>query len=214
MRGDSSYSSSSSKYPVQSWNNDVDTNDNGFQITDQDEEWITKKRVTTVTRKNLEKQSQRQVVLEDGRIVQEDDPEVTNDLIEDTQTHEEGGDEDRQFGSLSLTQGSGYGKGSTVLGERFSRNTNTRDVSTKSLSTAAANNLGEIARKDVEDVRSGAKHIRSVLRPYDNKDGSYPLTIPARIIHKDKSHNRTVNREDIHEVDRMHEGRLKTDRYD
>ena len=35
--------------------------------------------------KNIEKRIQRQVVLEDGRVIEEDDPEITVDTVEDTE---------------------------------------------------------------------------------------------------------------------------------
>ena len=48
------------------------------------EDYITRKRVETKTVKKLEKRIQRQVVLEDGRVIEEDDPEVTVDTVEGT----------------------------------------------------------------------------------------------------------------------------------
>jgi hypothetical protein len=44
--------------------------------------------VEVKTTKNTEKRVQRCVVLEDGRIIEHDDPHVIVDTIEDTQTHE------------------------------------------------------------------------------------------------------------------------------
>lgn len=45
--------------------------------------------------RNLEKKIKRQVVLEDGRVIVEDAPEVTVDTVEDRQSHEDEGEEDR-----------------------------------------------------------------------------------------------------------------------
>merc|ERR1719445_661409 len=65
------------------------------------EDWITRKRVETKTVKNIEKRIQRQVVLEDGRVIEEDDPEVTVDTIEDVESHSDDADDEvQQIGAL------------------------------------------------------------------------------------------------------------------
>lgn len=65
------------------------------------EDWITRKRVETKTVKNIEKRIQRQVVLEDGRVIEEDDPEITVDTIEDVESHSDDCDDDvKHIGSL------------------------------------------------------------------------------------------------------------------
>ena len=44
---------------------------------------------------------QRQVVLEDGRVIEEDDPEVTLDTIEDVESHSDDADDEvQQIGAL------------------------------------------------------------------------------------------------------------------
>ena len=58
------------------------------------EDWITRKRVETKTVRNIEKRIQRQVVLEDGRVIEEDDPQVTLDTIEDVESHSDDADDD------------------------------------------------------------------------------------------------------------------------
>lgn len=65
------------------------------------EDWITKKRVETKTINTIEKRVQRQVVLEDGRVIEEDDPEVTLDTIEDVESFSDDADDDiKHIGSL------------------------------------------------------------------------------------------------------------------
>ena len=65
------------------------------------EDWITRKRVETKTVRNIEKRVQRQVVLEDGRVIEEDDPEVTVDTIEDVESHSDDADDEvQQIGAL------------------------------------------------------------------------------------------------------------------
>ncbi len=63
-------------------------------------------------------------------------------------------------------------------------------------------------------VRDG-RDARRFVRPYqEEEEDRGALVLPARVIHRDSSHKRRVDREDAHEVDRrMQNGRIKTDRY-
>lgn len=59
------------------------------------EKWLTKKKVEIVTTKNVEKTIKRQLVLEDGRILDEDIPIVTVDTTENKEIFETDQDEER-----------------------------------------------------------------------------------------------------------------------
>lgn len=195
-------------------------NFNTIPYNKNDEEWKTKRKIETVTTKNLERQVKRQVVLDDGRVISEDAPEVTLDVTEDRQSHEESGDEDRKVANDWRPSGGDYGNGSVsargenVLGEKFQRNIRTHAINQNSVTTAAANNLGELKNEDVDKVIKYGRDVRHFARPFDGgKENSRALTVPARIIHKNKLSDRTVDTEDVREVNRMQNGRLVTDRY-
>ena len=80
------------------------------------EDWITKKRVETKTVKSTEKRIQRQVVLEDGRVIEEDVPEVTLDTVEDIESHSDDCDDDiKQIGGGELVPVSLINRGSLSL---------------------------------------------------------------------------------------------------
>ena len=85
----------------------------------------------------------------------------------------------------------------------------------RSSTSAAARNLGEITREDVDRVVRDGRDARRFVRPYqEEEEDRGALVLPARVIHRDSSHKRRVDREDAHEVDRrMQNGRIKTDRY-
>ena len=51
------------------------TNNRPTKLGEAEEEWVTTKKVDIVTTKSVERKVQRQIVLEDGRVVEE---EVTN----------------------------------------------------------------------------------------------------------------------------------------
>ena len=72
-------------------------------------EWVTTKKVEIVTTKNVERKILRQVVLEDGRVVEEEIPTVTVDTTEDKQTFETDQDEERNL----------EGEGTTSIASRF-----------------------------------------------------------------------------------------------
>ena len=86
-----------------------------------------------------------QVVLEDGRVIQEDVPEVTVDTTEDRQSHVESDAEDRDIADndwmpISITDGNDDRASDrhNVVGDRQFRNTRTKDVLQQSSTTAAA----------------------------------------------------------------------------
>ena len=188
---------------------DLHSNNNNNNNSNS-EDWITKKRVETVTKKNLERQIQRQVVLDDGRVIVEDVPEVTVDTVEDRQSHEEDGDEDKKIGFEGYN--SYNDRGGTVLGEKFQTNIHTHDVSKRSTTTAAAQNLGELSTGDVDKVVQQGRDVKSLVRAYEGAKEN-ALVIPARIMDQNSSHDRTVDKEDIREVNRVHNGRVMTDRF-
>merc|ERR1712083_533147 len=180
------------------------------------EDWITKKRVETKTVTNIEKRIQRQVVLEDGRVIEEDDPEITVDTVEDTENFSDDADDDIKNigGSLvpASTVISPWAPGYNVVGEKLKRNTHTNQVSERSVTTACANNLGDIKVKDIDGIINRGKKVKSVVTTQDYEEGD-PGKIAARIVHKDANRNKNVEIEDIREIDSMNaSGQNRTDR--
>ena len=85
-------SSSTAYYPAVPVGNGGSSNNYGnvsstYPLKEQDEEWLTKKKVETTTRKLSERRLKRQVVLADGRVIEEDAPEVTVDTVLDHVEH-------------------------------------------------------------------------------------------------------------------------------
>lgn len=52
------------------------------------EEWVTKKKVELTTTRQIETRVKRQVVLEDGKVVEDSGPMVTTNTTEDTEKQE------------------------------------------------------------------------------------------------------------------------------
>ena len=107
-----------------------------------------KNRVETKTVKNIEKRIQRQVVLEDGRVIEEDDPEITVDTVEDVESHSDDCDDDvKQIGALvhvSMNEASPWAPGYNVVGDKLQRNIYSKRIEQKSVTSACGNNLGKL----------------------------------------------------------------------
>jgi hypothetical protein len=153
------------------------------------------------------------VVLEDGRIIEESEPEITVDTVEDTQSHDEDGDEDRRyFDSLATVPRDSWS--GDILSEKNQRNTYKKNIQERTVTTASARNLGDISAKDVDKVIRHGKRTRQFIRSHDDDSSSTdPLSIPAKVIHTGQSNRMLVDREDVREVSRMHEGKVKTERH-
>ena len=185
------------------------------------EDWVTRKRVQTKTTKNIERRVQRQVVLEDGRVIEEDDPEITVDTIEDTQSHSDDGKEDRHIvGAWGRSanralqnengQVSAWHPGGNILGEKMQRNIYTTDVKQQSYSTTSASNLGDISSNDVKKIIREGRSSRTFIKPIPDAEKA---VIPTRLTHKNANRHRVVDTEDVEEVQRIQDGRVKTDRF-
>ena len=116
-----------------------------------EEEWVTTKKVDIVTTTTKEKKIQRQIVLEDGRVVEEEIPVVTVDTTEDTQTFQTDQDEDRELAGGQ--EGSRYlaskfdTNGSVLVGDKFTRVKKINDVTESLVKTEALQNIGDIRSK-------------------------------------------------------------------
>ena len=118
-----------------------------------EEEWVTKKKVDIVTTKRVERKVQRQIVLEDGRVVEEEVPVVTVDTTEDTQTFQTDQDEERELGGGQEAERSRSlatkfdTTGNVLVGDKFTRVKKINDVTESLVKTEALQNLGDIRSK-------------------------------------------------------------------
>ena len=119
---------------VNSNNEVIDTRDCG------PEKWLTKKKVEIVTTKNVEKTIKRQLVLEDGRVLDEDIPIVTLDTTENKEIFETDHDEERD--NLDYNKRAEMNTGDKVMTLRT-----TKDVKENVTKTEASQKLGSIANR-------------------------------------------------------------------
>ena len=114
-----------------------------------EEEWVTTKKVEIVTTKNVERKIQRQVVLEDGRVVEEEIPTVTVDTTEDKQTFETDQDEERNLeGEGNTRLASKFDtSGGVLVGDKFTSVKKVNDIRENLVKTEAMQNLGDIRNR-------------------------------------------------------------------
>ena len=108
---------------------------------EDNEKWLTKKKVEIVTTKNVEKTIKRQLVLEDGRVLDEDVPIVTLDTTENKEIFETDQDETRDnpdYYKRTETQN---------IGDKVTTLRTTKDVKENVTKTEASQNMGSIANR-------------------------------------------------------------------
>ena len=114
-----------------------------------EEEWVTTKKVEIVTTKNVERKIRRQLVLEDGRVMEEEIPTVTVDTTTDKQTFETEQDEERNLegdGDTMLTSRFDT-SGGVLVGDKFTRVKKINDVRENLVKTQAMQHIGNIATR-------------------------------------------------------------------
>ena len=107
-------------------------------VQDDSEEWVTTKKVEIVTTKNIERKVERKVVLEDGRVMEEEIPVVTVDTTEDKKVYQTDQDEERRL--LREIRGG-------ECDDKVTSVKNIKDIKENLIKTEAVQSIGNIARK-------------------------------------------------------------------
>jgi len=177
-----------------------------------DEEWVTTKKVEIVTTKNVERKIQRQVVLEDGRVVEEEIPTVTIDTTEDKQTFETDQDEERNLEGRRLSQNASKfdTSGGVLVGDKFTRVKKINDVRENLVKTEAMHNLGDIASKDVKKVIVKGDNIHKYLRKKDKHDQQ--VIVAPRVVKSKGSHRVVTDQEEVQERNWINKGKMQNER--
>ncbi|XP_040576701.1 uncharacterized protein [Lepeophtheirus salmonis] len=185
------------------------------------EEYTTKKKVEVKTTTNTERRIQRQVVLEDGRVLAKNDPEIIVDKVEDLETNETEQSHDDLPESVIRRIQSGTVSGKKVVKDSFRRTVNTRDVTENVHSTRVSKDLGHISKKALRnvlknkevtpedvirrsEVRTRERSTRQLIHsPDETKTTTY----------KAESRKKIVDTTDIHDVCHLENGKLKSETY-
>jgi len=144
------------------------------------ETWTTKKKVEVVTTKNIERTIQRQVVLEDGRVLDEEIPVVTVDTIENKEIFETDHDEEQDNNYNDRR------RGGPDLGDKVTTFKTTKDVTENVTKTEASHKIGKIAQRDIPIVIKDKKNLKNLMRP--EARGERALSAQPRLVQSARKH--------------------------
>jgi len=179
-----------------------------------EEEWVTKKKVEITTTKNVERKIHRQLVLEDGRVVEEELPTVTVDTTEDKQTFETDQDEERHLEGgqgVVVTSTRFDTKGGVLVGDKFTSVKKINDVKENCVRTEAVQDLGDIAPRHIKKVLGPEKEdIRKYLRSREGT--SQAVAVPPRTVFTSRNHRIVTDKEDVQERNWINNGKMQNER--
>jgi len=176
---------------------------------EDNEKWLTKKKVEIVTTKNVEKTIKRQLVLEDGRVLDEDVPIVTLDTTENKEIFETDHDETRDNPDYNK-------RTETNIGDKVTTLKTTKDVKENVTKTEASQNMGSIANRDIAVVLRDKNRLNKVLRtqrPHSLYNSYEMAVIPIPVVvESSRSHKRVTDTEQVNEMSVMRAGRVVSER--
>jgi len=178
-----------------------------------DEEWVTKKKVEITTTKNIETKVYRQLVLEDGTVIDEEVPTVTVDKTEDKQVFVTDHDEEREIkdplANQAVTSAFPVNRG-THIGDKFTSVKTTKDVTENIRKTEAVQNIGNIRAREVKDALADKKNLGKYLKQPNADD--HEVMSSAKTVFNSKTHSTISNKEDVKERKWISGGKVKTER--
>ncbi|XP_014244119.1 uncharacterized protein LOC106663643 isoform X2 [Cimex lectularius] len=126
------------------------------------EEWVTKKKVEVVTKRQIATRVQREVLLEDGKVIQDSGPKVTTTTTEDTQKQESENTEHHDIGD---GVGSEWVTTSdpAVLTEVREKKVTTREETNETVETEDVKHLGDISDKAYKKAVEGGGNVENWL---------------------------------------------------
>merc|ERR1719270_1994992 len=138
--------------------------------------------------KILKKTIQRQLVLEDGRVLDEDVPIVTLDTTENKEMFETDHDETRDNPAYNR-------RGDEMnIGDKVTTLKTTKDVKENVTKTEASQNIGSIASRDIAGILRDKSRLQQVMRsPARSGELAVPVTVAASRSHRTVTDTKRVN---------------------
>lgn len=173
------------------------------------ETWTTKKKVEVVTTKNIERTIQRQVVLDDGRVLDEEIPVVTVDTIENKEIFETDHDEEQDNDYNDRRRGAGG------VGDKVTTFKTTKDITENVTKTQASHNIGKIAQRvsclmgnilfkqtcylqDIPIVIKDKNSLKNLMRP-ETKRGIRAVSAQPRLVESARKHQTITDTQRVQE---------------
>jgi len=169
-----------------------------------EDEWVTRRRVEVTTTKNIETRVQRQLLLEDGKVVEDSGPIISTDTTVDTTEQKDENTEHRKPDGEVQRVPDGYQAipGSAVVSERFTNVTNTHEERDNVREEEEVHQLGDYSNEEVSRAVRDGNDARSLIRQRESSGRSGQL-VPAggqrRLVHQSGNTWRTVDTDDTHE---------------
>ncbi|KAK9718716.1 hypothetical protein QE152_g23050 [Popillia japonica] len=197
--------------------------------TTKEEEWVSKKKTEVTNTKQIETRVKRQVVLEDGKVVEDTGPMVTTNTTEDTETQEHHQTELRKLGEddaeneepLALEEGSKDAPDSAkwivvpnpdgLVREVKEKRVISREETEEVKETEDVQHLGDITDEDfLEAVKTGHKDLRGVLKTIDQTQTV--VSTGPRLIKETTRSNKVIDTEETRESSSVRpDGRIVTE---
>ncbi|CAB3370186.1 Hypothetical predicted protein [Cloeon dipterum] len=178
--------------------------------TTREEEWVTKKKTELTTTRQIETRVKRQLVLEDGKVVEDSGPMVSTNTTEDTEKqeqkhteHKTTGDEPPGEGWVALPV-----EGDGLVREVRERTVHSNEQKRHVRETEQLQTLGDLSDQAYLEAVQTRQDVRSVLRRPE--DASALVTAP-RLVHESRSTRRVVDTDDAQELSRAHHGGVITE---
>jgi len=172
-------------------------------VQDDSEEWVTTKKVEIVTTKNIERKVERKVVLEDGRVMEEEIPVVTVDTTEDKKVYQTDQDEERRL--LREMRGG-------ECDDKVTSVKNIKDIKENLIKTEAVQSIGNIARKDLTRVIKNKGDIRKYLRRREDEDQKSQVSKAPHTVFSSRNHRVVTDKEDVRERQWVKNGKMQNER--
>ncbi|XP_060522491.1 serine/arginine repetitive matrix protein 1 isoform X3 [Cylas formicarius] len=183
--------------------------------TTKEEEWISKKKTEVTNTKQIETRVKRQVVLEDGKVVEDTGPMVTTNTTEDTETQEHHQTEHRKLGDdLDGSKALEGGERGTLINrsewvpvpnpdgvvrEVKERRVVSREEIEEVKETEDVQHLGDISEEAfLAAVNSGKSDLRSVLR--STEGGKTLVSTGPRLVRDTTKSKKVTDTEDTREL--------------
>ncbi|CAH1110023.1 unnamed protein product [Psylliodes chrysocephalus] len=197
--------------------------------TTKEEEWVSKKKTEVTNTKQIETRVKRQVVLEDGKVVEDTGPMVTTNTTEDTDTQEHHQTELRKLGDdatdgvPALEDGAKYNaieptskwvsvpNPEGIVREVKERKVISREETEEVKETEDVQHLGDITDNDfLAAVNSGHSDLRKVLRTQEG--GHQIVSTGPRLVLDTKKSKKTTDTEDTRELSSIRkDGKIVTE---
>ncbi|XP_056633273.1 zinc finger CCCH domain-containing protein 13 isoform X1 [Diorhabda sublineata] len=196
--------------------------------TTKEEEWVSKKKTEVTNTKQIETRVKRQVVLEDGKVVEDSGPMVTTNTTEDSATQEHHQTELRKLGddevdgTKALEGGDKYivdeksnwvsvANPDGIVREVKERKVISREETEEVKETEDVQHFGDITDEAfLAAVNTGQSDLRKVLRI--EKGGHQVVSTGPRVLVDTKKSKKTTDTEDVRELSAVREdGKIVTE---